>query len=60
MMFQENKRFWDAVRQALLMLVHAIEEGRNMHPTTSEIRVWYKHWQKYGTAPPIIPSETEV
>ena len=41
-MFQENKIFWHSFRQALLMMVDAIERGLGISPTTSQIRDAYK------------------
>lgn len=41
-MFEENKAFWHAFRQALLMMVDAIERGLHITPTTAEIRAMYK------------------
>jgi hypothetical protein len=38
-----EREFWIAVRQALLMLVDAVERKLQMSPTTSEIRQWHKH-----------------
>jgi hypothetical protein len=41
-MFVDNKDFWHAFRQALLMMVDAIERGLGISPTTAEIRSMYK------------------
>lgn len=41
-MFAENKDFWHAFRQALLMMVDAIERGLHINPTTAQIRDMYK------------------
>lgn len=41
-MFAEHKDFWHAFRQALLMMVDAIERGLGINPTTAQIRQWYK------------------
>jgi len=39
---QKVKLFLDAIRQALLMMVDAIERIRGMSPTTAQIREQYK------------------
>lgn len=45
-MFVENKQFWHAFRQALLMMVDAIEKGLGISPTTADIRQWWKQQQQ--------------
>jgi hypothetical protein len=42
-MFKENKDFWHAFRQALLMMVDAIERGLGISPTTADIRQAWKN-----------------
>ena len=46
-MFKENKDFWHAFRQALLMMVDAIERGLGITPTTAEIR---QNWKQQHLA----------
>jgi uncharacterized membrane protein len=38
----ESKEVWVAIRQALLMVVDAIEKWLSISPTTSEMRRQYK------------------
>lgn len=38
----ESKELWLAIRQALLMIVDAIEKQCGIAPTTSEMRKLYK------------------
>ena len=44
----DDKGFWLLIRQALLMAVDAVERFKlpDLHPTTAEIRAWYKSTTK--------------
>jgi hypothetical protein len=46
MFSDEYKQFWHAFRQALLMMVDAIERGLGISPTTAQIREEYKLLRK--------------
>lgn len=41
---EETRRFWMMVRQAMLLLVTAIEERLDIHPRTSQLRKFAKDW----------------
>jgi hypothetical protein len=41
-MFNDHRNFWSAFRQALLMIVDAIERELGMSPTTAQIREMHK------------------
>jgi len=47
-MFSQHKAFWFAFRQALLLLVDAIERElpEEYAMTTAQIRTWYKKSKK--------------
>ena len=37
-----SRQFWMSLRQALLMVVHGLEEELGITPRTSELRKWWK------------------
>ena len=37
-----SRQFWMSIRQALLMVVHGLEEELDITPRTSELRKWWK------------------
>ena len=37
-----SRQFWMSLRQALLMIVHGLEEELGIEPRTSELRKWWK------------------
>ena len=37
-----SRQFWMSIRQALLMVVHGLEEELDIQPRTSELRKWWK------------------
>ena len=37
-----SRQFWMSIRQALLMIVHGLEEELDITPRTSELRKWWK------------------
>ena len=38
-------KFWMSIRQAILMIVDAIERELEIKPRTSKLRVFYKSWK---------------
>ena len=41
-----SRQFWMSLRQALLMIVHGLEEELDITPRTSELRKWWKAEQR--------------
>jgi len=41
-----SRQFWMSLRQALLMVVHGLEEELGIEPRTSELRKWWKQQGK--------------
>ena len=41
-----SRQFWMSLRQALLMIVHGLEEELSIEPRTSELRKWWKEQRR--------------
>ena len=41
-----SRQFWMSLRQALLMIVHGLEEELDITPRTSKLREWWKAEQR--------------
>lgn len=44
-----SPKFWMSIRQAILMVVDAIERELDIKPRTSKLRSFYKAWKDSGS-----------